>query len=144
VLIGYETSESPVQTKDIPPNVTILRNWSHPAVMAAWQRCMIGFAPSLWNEPCATVPMEAMAMGKPVIATRIGGLIDIVGDGETGILVEPGNVEQLTGAMQQLINDESLRQEMGDAGKHRVRRFQESTVVPQYEHLYERLVTARR
>lgn len=142
VLIGYDTSESPVQTQTLPPNVTILRNWPHNAVMAAWQRCMVGFAPSLWNEPCATVPMEAMAVGKPVIATRIGGLTDIVGDGETGILVEPDNVEQLVQAMCRLIEDEALRERMGAAGKLRVQRFQESTVVPQYERLYQKFARA--
>lgn len=139
VLIGYETSESPVQTQSLPDNVVVLRNVPHDAVMAAWQRSMIGFAPSLWNEPCATVPMEAMAMGKPVIATRIGGLTDIVSDGETGILVEPHNTQQLHDAMVLLIADADLRRRMGEAGMERVKLFQESHVVPQYEALYQEL-----
>jgi glycosyltransferase involved in cell wall biosynthesis len=143
VLIGYETSEYPIRTQNIGEGVTILTNWNHAAVMAAWTRCMIGFAPSVWNEPCATVPMEAMAVGKPVIATRIGGLTDIVGDGETGILVPPGNADALADAMRRLIADPALRQQMGNAGRVRVRRFQESTVVPQYEALYTQLVEQR-
>lgn len=140
VLIGYETSEYPVQTQNMPDGVVVLQNWPHDAVMAAWQRCMIGFAPSVWNEPCATVPMEAMAVGKPVIATRIGGLTDIVADGETGILVEPGSVDELANAMQRLIADPDLRAQMGTKGLERVRLFQASTVVPQYEQLYAQLV----
>jgi glycosyltransferase involved in cell wall biosynthesis len=139
VLIGYQTSESPVQTQQMPDGVTVLQDWPHDAVMAAWQRCSIGFAPSVWNEPCATVPMEAMAVGKPVIATRIGGLTDIVADGETGILVQPGHVDELAQAITRLLDDDELRQQMGQNGRERVRRFQASTVVPQYERLYEQL-----
>ena len=140
VLIGYETSEYPVQTQDMPAGVTVLQNWPHDAVMAAWQRCMVGLAPSVWNEPCATVPMEAMAVGKPVIATRIGGLTDIVADGETGVLVQPGSVSELVEALKRLLADADLRAQMGEKGRDRVRRFQASTVVPQYERLYEQLV----
>jgi glycosyltransferase involved in cell wall biosynthesis len=123
VLIGYQTSESPVQTQHMPDGVTVLQDWPHDAVMAAWQRCLIGFAPSVWNEPCATVPMEAMAVGKPVIATRIGGLTDIVADGETSLLVEPGRADELTRAITRLLADAGLREKMGQAGRERVRRF---------------------
>jgi glycosyltransferase involved in cell wall biosynthesis len=140
VLIGYDTSEHPVETQQLPHGVHVLRNWPHQAVMGAWKRCMIGFAPSVWNEPCATVPMEAMAVGKPVIATRIGGLTDIVGDGESGLLVTPGSIDELADAMARLIADPALRQRMGEAGLQRVRRFQESTVIPQYERLYQELL----
>lgn len=140
VLIGYDTSEHPVETQSLPPGVRVLRNWPHPAVMGAWERCMMGYAPSVWNEPCATVPMEAMAVGKPVIATRIGGLTDIVADGETGFLVTPGSAEELASATERLLADPALRQQMGEAGRLRVRRFQESAVIPQYERLYADLL----
>ena len=140
VLIGYETSEYPVETTHMPPGVTVLRNWKHAAVMAAWSRCLIGITPSMWIEPCATTPMEAMSVGKPVIATRIGGLTDIVKDGETGLLVTPGDVESLTNAIRDLLNQPERRAEMGAKGLEQVKHFQASTVIPQYEVLYTRLL----
>lgn len=140
VLIGYETSEYPIATKDMPPGVTVLRNWKHAAVMAAWQRCLIGITPSMWIEPCATTPMEAMAVGKPVIATRIGGFTDIVKDGETGLLVTPGDVDGLTNAIARLLANPEERAALGSAGREHVRNFQASTVIPRYEALYTRLL----
>jgi len=144
VLIGYDTSEHPVETQSLPSGVSVLRNWPHDAVMGAWKRCMIGYAPSVWNEPCATVPMEAMAVGKPVIATRIGGLTDIVADGESGYLVTPGNSTELAAATARLLADPALREKMGETGRIRVQRFQESAVIPQYERLYADLLNQTR
>ena len=144
VLIGYETAEYPVETTNMPSGVTVLRNWKHGAVMAAWSRCMIGITPSMWVEPCATTPMEAMSFGKPVIATRIGGLTDIVKDGETGLLVTPGDVDGLAKAIQQLIDDPKRRAEMGAKGLEHVKHFQASTVIPQYELLYTRLLASKK
>ncbi len=141
VLIGYETSEYPVETENMPPGVTVLYNWKHDAVMAAWQRCLIGITPSMWIEPCATTPMEAMAVGKPVIATRIGGLTDIVKDEETGLLVTPGDVQGLADAIQRLLDHPEQRAAFGANGLEHVKNFQASTVIPRYEAAYNRLLS---
>jgi glycosyltransferase involved in cell wall biosynthesis len=63
--------------------------------------------------------LEAMAHGRPVVASGVGGLLDLVVNGETGILVEPGNVEALRAALQRLLADPGLRRRMGDAGRRR-------------------------
>lgn len=143
VLIGYETNEYPVRTTDLPPNVRVLKNWDHDAVMAAWQRAIIGVVPSVWAEPFGIVALEGLSTETPVIASRIGGLIDIVEDGETGYLVAPGDSEDLAGAMRRLIERPELRQQMGQLGRERVARFQERTVIPQYERIYADVLAER-
>jgi glycosyltransferase involved in cell wall biosynthesis len=63
---------------------------------------------------------EYMAMARPVIASRLGQIAETVVDGETGILVEPGNVHQLADAIRRLKSDETLRRRLGEAGRRRV------------------------
>ena len=65
------------------------------------------------------VLLEAMALGKPVIAAAAGGPLEIVADGETGLLFEPGNAESLSSAIRRLLADPDLRRRMGIAGRKR-------------------------
>lgn len=64
--------------------------------------------------------MEAMASGLPVLATRVGGISELVEDGVSGYLVPPGNVEELTARLRDLLGDPELRQRMGAAGRAKV------------------------
>ncbi len=137
VLVGYTLPETP---KTFPPNVVVLKNWPHAAVMTAWHHSLAGIVPSIWPDPCPSVAMEAMAAGKPVIASRIGGLPEIVADGETGILVPPGDPDALRAAMARLLDDPALAARMGAAGRQRVAAFHASTVVGQIESLYNEVV----
>lgn len=70
-------------------------------------------------ESFGLVLLEAMALGKPVVATRCGGPEEIVLEGETGLLVEPYNTKALAQAIARLIADESLRTKMGENGRLR-------------------------
>src|SRR4051812_28289313 len=63
--------------------------------------------------------LEAMAHGRPVVATSVGGLRDLVVDGETGIVVPPGDVDALQSALQRLLGDAGLRRALGAAGRER-------------------------
>jgi glycosyltransferase involved in cell wall biosynthesis len=134
VLVGYTLPDTP---ETFPPNVVVLKNWPHAAVMTAWHHSMAGIVPSIWPDPCPTVAMEAMATGKPVIASRIGGLPEIVADGETGILVPPGEPDELRAAIARLVDDPGLAARMGTAGRARVAAFHASAVVGQIESLYD-------
>lgn len=140
VIIGYHTPEYPIRTVDFPDNVVVLRDWPHEAVMQAWQRCMLGLIPSIWSDPCPTVAMEAMSTGRALIASRIGGLIDLVVDGETGLLVAPGDHVALAQAMQRLLDEPALRERMGAAGRQHVTGFQAGSVVQRIEQLYDQLL----
>jgi glycosyltransferase involved in cell wall biosynthesis len=62
-----------------------------------------------------------MAHGRPVVASGVGGLLDLVVDGETGLLVPPRDPVALRAALEQLLGDADLRRRLGDAGRERVR-----------------------
>ena len=84
--------------------------------------------PSRWQEPLGLINLEAGACRKPVVATRVGGIPEVVQDGVNGYLVEPGDVDALTERVSELIADPSLRTRMGEAGRTRVE--QDFTVRP--------------
>jgi glycosyltransferase involved in cell wall biosynthesis len=67
--------------------------------------------------------LEAMARGRPVVATAVGGLPEMVAEGETGLLVPPRDPEQLACALETLVEDAPLRADMGRRGRERVRRL---------------------
>jgi glycosyltransferase involved in cell wall biosynthesis len=133
VLIGRECSDTP---KDLPPNVYMFRSWPHAAVMQAWNRCLFGIAPSVLLEACATVVMEAMALGKPIVASAIGGMPDLVDHGETGLLVRPGDASALADAMQALLDDPERRERMAAAALKNVERLKAKAIVSQIEAVY--------
>ena len=139
VLIGYPKPEEPLPSP-LPPNVHVLEDWPRTAVLAAWRRALFGVVPSLWAEPCPTVSLEAMACGRAVVGSRIGGLVDQIVDGETGTLVEAGDVAALRAAMAQLLAHPEERARMGVAARRRVRTFRAATVVPHIESIYAQLL----
>jgi glycosyltransferase involved in cell wall biosynthesis len=89
--------------------------------------------------------LEAMAAGLPVVASRVGGLAEQVVDGETGVLVSPGDADELAGALARLLRDPELRRRLGEAG--RVRAEQAFDLVPfrrAHLELYSRELARRR
>jgi glycosyltransferase involved in cell wall biosynthesis len=85
-------------------------------------------------------PLEAMAAGLPVVATRAGGISEVVKDGVTGKLAEIGDVEGLAARMGAFIENPLVARRMGLAGRRRaVRHFAPERIVPLYEQIYERL-----
>lgn len=85
-----------------------------------------------------TVALEAMAAGKPVVASRLGGLPLVVEDGKTGLLVQPGDSDALSEAIQTLLNAPDVAATMGRAGRQRVEReLNWTNVARQYIEVYE-------
>jgi glycosyltransferase involved in cell wall biosynthesis len=76
--------------------------------------------PSEWYENCPMVVLEAMAMGKPVIGSRTGGLPELIDDGKTGLLFEMGNIEELGKKMKALAQDRAMRISLGKAARRKV------------------------
>jgi glycosyltransferase involved in cell wall biosynthesis len=85
--------------------------------------------------------LEAMASGLPVVATRVGGIAELVANGETGRLVPSGDVAALTAALNRLLDDPDLRRRMGEAGRRRFREhFEQKIMIGRMDRLYRRLV----
>ncbi|MGC9328077.1 MAG: glycosyltransferase, partial [Candidatus Hinthialibacter sp.] len=81
--------------------------------------------------------LEAMYAGLPIVATRVGGLPEVVVAGETGFLCQPGNVEELCRALTRLLDSPELRRQMGDAGLARVQKhFSAERMARRFEGLY--------
>ena len=100
--------------------------------------------PSRFREGCSNSVLEAMAAGKPVVASRTGGTPEVVRDGETGILHDPWDVEALRGALLRLAGDAPLRLAMGSAGRERaVQEFSLDRLVGAYDALYCELTASR-
>jgi glycosyltransferase involved in cell wall biosynthesis len=96
------------------------------------------------TEGLPLVVAEAMATGLPVVANRSGGAVEIVKDGETGILVERQNPKQLAEAIAVLVTSASTRISMGKAGRRRVeQRFDLSKQAAQFETILERVARRR-
>jgi glycosyltransferase involved in cell wall biosynthesis len=99
---------------------------------------------SRW-EGCPMVLLEAMAMRRPVVATDIGGVREIVVNGETGLLIAPGNAEAFADAVLGLLAADGERERMGAAGRRRVEQhFNAESMLAAYARLYRDLVAGRR
>jgi glycosyltransferase involved in cell wall biosynthesis len=96
-------------------------------------------------EAFGLVLAEAMAMQRAVVATRVGGIPELVEDDVTGILVPPASPEALAGAVLSLLRDPPRRMRLGEAGRRRVIEiFRFETMMKRYEALYDRLLSQKR
>ena len=92
------------------PVAEVVELYSHAAVFVC---------PSIY-EPFGLINLEAMACGTPVVATRVGGIPEVVVDGETGWLVPPGDEAALARALRGALADQARARRMGEAGRRRV------------------------
>jgi glycosyltransferase involved in cell wall biosynthesis len=114
-------------------------------VMDAWRRCLFGVVPSIWSEPFGLVALEAMAEEKALIASNIGGLKEIVVDNETGLLVPPGNVNELAHAILFLVEHPEVARDLGKKGCTRLLEcFSRDVALEKYETVFRELVVESR
>ena len=94
--------------------------------------------PSL-NEGMGRVLVEAMAAGKPVVASEVGGIPDLVKHGETGYLVRPADEKALANGIKKLLNDPERAKQMGQRGKEYCRQFSLEAMIEKLDNLYSEL-----
>jgi glycosyltransferase involved in cell wall biosynthesis len=111
----------------------------------AWVRSADVVLAVPWYEPFGITPLEAMACGKPVVATAVGGLVDSVVDGVTGDLVPPRDPHALGEALAALLADDERRAAYGAAGVRRARnRYRWSRVVADTDAVYRQVLARSR
>lgn len=94
-----------------------------------------------YREGFGMVIIEAAAAGVPAIASRIYGITDAIEEGVTGLMHEPGNIEQLAGRMIELANNHALREQMGESARERASRyFSKERVIGALEEYYSRIL----
>jgi len=134
VLVGPARPETP---STFPAGVIALGNLPHDGVVAAMDHCRFLVHPALWPEPFGLVLIEAMARGKAVVTSRAGGPLDIVRDGETGLLAPLGDAAALASALRALIDDPELAACMGRAGAaHCAASYSSTVALPRIEEVY--------
>ena len=129
---GLQASRSGVQwIAEMLPRPELVQLLTHATVFAI---------PSLY-EPLGIVNLEAMACATAVVGSRTGGIPEVVADGETGLLVPPGDPGQLAEALNALLRDPARAQAMGQAGRRRaVAEFGWQAIAAQTAALYAKLV----
>jgi len=104
-----------------PPTVTLLGRLDGPAVDDLLARCRAAVVPSEWAENAPMAVLEPMSLGRPVVASRMGGIPEQVRDGREGVLITAGDTLGLAAALRLLADDEALAARLGAAGRARAR-----------------------
>jgi glycosyltransferase involved in cell wall biosynthesis len=133
VLIGTRRDDTP----RFPPGVSVVENVPHDEVLDAWSHALFGVTPSTVREAFGLTALEAMAAGRPVVASAIGGLPDLVEDGVNGLLVPPGDQDALGRAMEAMLADPAKREAMGGNARTRAAHFTPELLVQRMEHIYD-------
>ncbi len=112
---------------EMVPVDEVIQLYSHAAVFVC---------PSVY-EPFGIINLEAMACRTPVVASAVGGILEVVEDGRTGLLVPPARPDDLAGAIRRVLDDHDLARAFGEAGRRRVEeRFSWTSVAERTEQVY--------
>jgi glycosyltransferase involved in cell wall biosynthesis len=110
-----------------------------PLLQQFYRRADVQVVPSVSDEAFGLVCVEAMASGTPVVATAVGGIPEIVVDGDCGLLVEPGDAAAIAGAVNHLLASPALRRRMGERARRLVEeRFTWDVIASQFVRALER------
>jgi starch synthase len=108
-----------------------------PVVTQLYSHCAVFCCPSVY-EPFGLINLEAMGCETPVVASGVGGILEVVEDGKTGLLVEPGQPQALAAALDRVLANPTLARDMGRAGRKRVEeRFSWASVAERTEQVYK-------
>jgi glycosyltransferase involved in cell wall biosynthesis len=138
----YQKVRGSVVAEDLQSNVEFLGLQSTAQMLQEYAHCAaVVLASRQETAPMALI--EAMAAGKPVVATRVGGVPGLVEDGQSGFVVEPDDVEAFAQRLVDLLTDRKLRCKMGQRARQLAERFRVQTVAEQYRQLYYGLAGKR-
>ncbi len=108
------------QTSHVDGNVVFKGYVSETQLRQYYNATDVFVCPSIWNEPFGMVILEALSYCKPVIASQVGGIPEIIDDNKTGVLTPPGNAKKLSNAIVNLFSNPAFGRELGANGRKRV------------------------
>jgi glycosyltransferase involved in cell wall biosynthesis len=124
-----------IAAESLQDNVTLLGLQQSAALMQEYARCAAVVLASR-QETAPMAIMEAMAAGKPVVATRVGGVADLVEEGRSGFVVQPGDHSALARRIVEVLTNAEMRRRMGERARQLAERFHVQIVAAQYRQLY--------
>jgi glycosyltransferase involved in cell wall biosynthesis len=113
--------EKQIQEEKLEKLISLPGHLPHEQVLGLYEKADIFVSTSRW-EGSPNVVLEALSYGLPVVATRVGGVSDIIKDGVQGLLVSSGDKEELESALERLLKDGELREKLGTAARKRVQK----------------------
>jgi glycosyltransferase involved in cell wall biosynthesis len=113
------------------------------AKIQLFQHCRFFVCPSR-REPFASVNLEALAAGQPIVASAVGGNLEVVSEGENGFLAPPDDPAALATRMLTLLKDPALRETMGQVSSALARGYDWQAIIPAYRAVFEEALTRHR
>ncbi|HEY7814431.1 MAG TPA: glycosyltransferase family 4 protein [Nakamurella sp.] len=130
VVVGSVRPDSPDFAGTDERPVHLFSGLDHETIMRCYAAATVCAVPSQWAEPFGLVAVESMAAGTPVVASDIGGLAEVIGDGCSGALVAPGRPDDLAAALDMVLGEPALRAQVAAQGRRRAADFTASAVLP--------------
>jgi glycosyltransferase involved in cell wall biosynthesis len=136
-----ESLETLVQSLNLQAHVTFLGHLPRAEMEQRFEPAWVQVVPSIWEEPFGNVVTEAMMRGTVVIASRVGGIQEIVRDGIDGVLVPPNEVEALAQALCETVQDSQRLEQMSQDGRQRaITHFSETRLTNHIEQIYQEVL----
>jgi glycosyltransferase involved in cell wall biosynthesis len=136
LMVGREAMD----LSSLPAGARAEQKWDHPRIVSGFRHALAGVLPSKWPDPCPTTVLEAMAIGAPLVTTHMGGIADMVVDGDSALVVAPGDVSATAAALSRMVADQPLRARLADQAQVHVQRYLQSRVASDFEEIYASLV----
>lgn len=140
---GPERGNAAELVRDLGLGPHVEMGGEEPEVITLLSVADLFLLPSL-KESFGLSALEAMACGVPVVASRVGGLPEVVADGVAGFLHPPDRIDEMAASAVRILSDDALHARMAaDAERLAVERFSASLVVPRYEAFYRRVLESQ-
>jgi glycosyltransferase involved in cell wall biosynthesis len=124
---------------DLDENVRFVGKIYNNKIIDYYKKCTLLIIPSIWFEPFGLVGIEAMSVGRPVIASRVGGIPEWLENGKSGFLVNPGNSKQIAEKVIELFSDRKHIEEMSKNAYRNAERFSMKDYVKGIKKIYQKL-----
>jgi len=139
-IVYYQKMLSLIKSLDLEQNIRFLGSLPEKELLREYSEAAVFVLPS-FEESQGIVILEAMATGTPVVATRAGGIPDMISDGVNGLLADCGDDTQLYAAIVSLLQDKEQRKKLGQAGKQSALQYLPEIIARQHLDVYNRILS---